>query len=464
MDLKEKMTLERTAMPEQDPVKRSSNFLEVSLGFTKELASKEACRCLNCKVPACRTGCPVGINIPAFISAIENNNLEQAADIIYESNLLPSITGRVCAQENQCESKCVRKAKSSSVSIGSLERYVADWAREHGYTPKAKLAEPNGKKAAIVGSGPAGLTCAAELARKGYDVTIFEALHTAGGVLMYGIPEFRLPKEIVTKEINQLKALGVKIVCNAVIGQTYTIDDLMNKDGFSTVFIASGAGLPVFQNLKGEGAKGVYSSNEYLTRANLMKANRGGVTPLLTADSVAVIGGGNTAMDSVRTAKRMGAKNAYILYRRGEEEMPARKEEVRHAKEEGVIFHFLSAPTEILSDENGRVCGIRCQKMELGEPDASGRRSPIPIPNSDFELECGLVIEAIGTGSNPLLTRATPELKLNRKGYIETDENGMSSIPGVFAGGDIVRGAATVILAMGDGKRIAEEMDKFCNA
>ncbi|MGI6525709.1 MAG: NADPH-dependent glutamate synthase [Bdellovibrionota bacterium] len=461
MDMPQKRDLERQKMPEQDAKERAKNFAEVNIGLSPEAALLESSRCFQCKKAGCMAGCPVGINIPQFIAAIKDNNLKKAADTLFEANLLPGITGRVCAQENQCEAMCIRKAKSDSVAIGYLERYVADWAREN-YSPTSHIAPSNGKKAAIVGSGPAGLTCAAELARKGYDVTIFEALHVAGGVLTYGIPQFRLPKEIVKDEIQKLCDLGVKIECNVIIGQTYTIDDLLNKEGFDTIFISSGAGLPIFQNIKGEGLKGVYSSNEYLTRANLMRANRGGKTPILKANRVVVIGGGNTAMDSVRTAKRMGAEKAIILYRRSKEEMPARLEEIKHAEQEGIEFIFLAAPLEILGDDQGRVRGIKCQKMQLGEPDSSGRRSPIPIADTEFEIECEIVIEAIGTGANPLLTRATPDLKLNKRGYIEVDENSMTSINGVFAGGDIVRGAATVILAMGDGKNAAKKMDEYC--
>ena len=461
MDTKEKMAIPRQKMPSQDAKVRATNFDEVNIGLSKDLALQESERCLHCAMPKCRKGCPVGINIPEFISAIKDDDMKKAADIIYEANLLPGITGRVCAQENQCESQCIRGIKSDSVAIGYLERYVADWAREN-YKLKAEIPAKNGYKVAVVGSGPAGLTCAGELARKGYEVTIFEALHVAGGVLMYGIPQFRLPKEIVSEEISKLKELGVKIECNVVIGQTFTVEELLNEEKFDAVFISCGAGLPMFQNIPGENLKGVYSSNEYLTRANLMKANRGGVTPILKANSVVVIGGGNTAMDSVRTARRMGAEHATIVYRRSRDEMPARKEEVLHAEQEGVEFNLLSAPVEILGDEQGRVRGIRCQKMELGEPDVSGRRSPVPIPNSEYEIDCEVVIVAIGTRSNPLLTRATPSLNLNQRGNIITDDNGMTSIEGVFAGGDIVRGAATVILAMGDGKRIAESIDNYC--
>jgi glutamate synthase (NADPH/NADH) small chain len=406
----------------------------------------------------------VGVDIPAFIDAVARNDLRAAADILLRDNVLPGITGRVCPQETQCEKICIRAKKGDSVAVGHLERFVADWAREH----RQDLFEPpppTGKKVAIVGSGPAGLTCAGELAKRGHAVTVFEALHKPGGVLLYGIPEFRLPKAIVAAEVETLKRRGVEIVTNVVIGQTYTIPELMEEEGFDAVFIANGAGLPIFQGVPGENLKGVYSSNEFLTRVNLMAAyqfNQGETdTPVIRVGEVVVVGGGNTAMDSIRTARRLGAGSATLVYRRSREEMPARIEEVKHAEEEGIVFRLLTNPVEILGDRDGWVRAVRCIKMELGEPDDSGRRRPVPVKGSEFEIPCQVFIEAIGTRSNPLLTQTTPGLKVNKWGYIIIDDNHMTSIRGVFAGGDIVRGAATVILAMGDGKVTAESMHKY---
>lgn len=458
----ERLKIARQRMPEQEAGQRSRNFSEVNLGFVSEAAKLEAVRCLRCKNAKCITGCPVGVNIPGFLGALSEGDLAGAAKILFDANVLPGITGRVCPQETQCEAQCVRGGKAEPVGIGYLERFVADWARENmqqnGTRPVL-----SGKRVAIVGSGPAGLTCAGELAKRGHDVTVFEALHTAGGVLKYGIPEFRLPKDIVDTEVDKLRAIGVKIECNVVIGQTFTISELLGREKFDSVFIANGAGLPVFQGIPGENLKGVFSANEYLTRVNLMGAFKGDKadTPVLRSPAVVVVGGGNTAMDGVRTARRMGADPARLIYRRSREEMPARAEEVKHAEEEGVTFEFLVNPVEVLGDEQGWVRGVRCERMELGEPDASGRRRPVAIKGSEFEIPCEVFIEAIGTRSNPLLTQTTPDLKVNKWGYIEVDENAMTSIPGVFAGGDIVRGAATVILAMGDGKRAAAAIDRY---
>lgn len=458
----ERMKIPRQQMPEQDAKARSRNFGEVNCGLAGEAARLEAERCLRCKDAKCISGCPVGVDIPHFLEAVAEGDLNRAADILYEANVLPGITGRVCPQETQCESHCVRAAKSTPAAIGYLERFVADWARENRpdqYVPPAAT----GKRVAVVGGGPAGLTCAGELAKKGHEVTIFEALHKAGGVLVYGIPEFRLPKRIVEIEVDKLRKLGVQIECNVVIGQTYTIGDLLNGEGFDAVFIANGAGLPVFQGVPGENLKGVYSANEYLTRVNLMGAFKfpQNETPVVRSTRVVVVGGGNTAMDSVRTARRLGADPATLVYRRSRAEMPARAEEVKHAEEEGVRFEFLVNPVEILGTEDGWVRAVRCVRMELGEPDASGRRRPVPVTGSEFEIPCEVFIEAIGTRANPLLTQTTPELKVNKWGYIEIDEQHMTSMPGVFAGGDIVRGAATVILAMGDGKDTAACIDRY---
>jgi glutamate synthase (NADPH/NADH) small chain len=450
---KERMQITRIDMPEQDAVRRAANFEEVNLGLTEEQAMREAERCLMCPKAYCVDGCPVNVNILSFIKLLREGDMEGAAASLLGDNALPCVTGRVCPQETQCEQVCLRAKTGRPVAIGYLERYVADWALTHG---GGGLRHPDavGKSVAIIGSGPAGLTAAKELVSRGYDVTIFEAFHSPGGVLVYGIPEFRLPKDIVQAEVDRLVASGVKIEANAIIGKTYTLPEL--RERFDAVFIAVGAGLPIFMNIPGENSKGVYSANEYLTRVNLMGAwNPGSDTPVLHGQRVVVVGGGNVAMDSVRTARRLGAASATILYRRSREELPARAEEVHHAEQEGVIFDYLAAPIEVLADENRWVRGVRCIRMALGEPDASGRRRPQPIPGSEFEIECDLVVMALGTRSNPVLTQTAPDLRLNQWGYIVTDEKGMTSMPGVFAGGDIVRGSATVILAMGDGKRAA---------
>jgi glutamate synthase (NADPH/NADH) small chain len=449
---KERMQIGRVAMPEQAAELRAVNFREVNLGLTEQLAMLEAERCLQCPKPYCIDGCPVRVNIPQFIVRLREGDMAGAAASLLDDNALPCVTGRVCPQETQCEAVCLRGKKGDSVAIGHLERFVADWAQTHPDALAAARPLSTARTVAIVGSGPAGLTAAGELAKLGHDVTVFEAFHAAGGVLIYGIPEFRLPKDIVQAEVDRLKAAGVKIEPNAIIGKTYTLAEL--RERFDAVFIAVGAGLPVFMEVPGENLKGVYSANEYLTRVNLMGAwNEGADTPILHGQRVVVVGGGNVAMDSVRTARRLGAAEARIVYRRGHEELPARAEEVHHAEQEGVQFDYLVAPTEVLGDEQGWVRGVRCVRMELGEPDASGRRRPVPVDGSEFEIACDMVVVAIGTRSNPLLTATSVGLEVNQWGYITTDENGMTSIPGVFAGGDIVRGAATVILAMGDGKR-----------
>jgi glutamate synthase (NADPH/NADH) small chain len=451
---RERMAIERAHMPEQDALRRAANFREVNLGYTQQLAVMEAERCLQCKNPVCIDGCPVRVNIPLFIERLRIGDMAGAAASLLDDNALPCVTGRVCPQEIQCEGVCVRAKKGSPVAIGALERYVADWAMTHPESMAAVISAPIDGKIAIVGSGPAGLTAAGELVKEGHDVTIFEAFHAPGGVLIYGIPEFRLPKDIVQQEVDRLVASGVKIETNAIIGRTYTLREL--RDRFDAVYLAVGAGLPVFMNVPGENFKGVYSANEYLTRVNLMGAwNPESDTPVLKGHRVVVVGGGNVAMDAVRTAKRLGAEEATIVYRRGKAELPARAEEVHHAEQEGIRFDFQVAPLEVLADENRWVTGIRCIRMALGEPDASGRRRPIPIEGSEFLIECEMVVVAIGTKANPLLTASEPDLEINPWGYIVTDAYGMSSVPGVFAGGDIVRGAATVILAMGDGKRSA---------
>ncbi len=462
MKASERMKIQRQSMPERVPEERARHFQEVNLGLPQSAAELESKRCLSCKQRECVKGCPVGVDIPAFIHAIEEGDLGRAADIMYSANVLPGITGRVCPQETQCEEVCVLGKKGNPVAIGYLERFVADWAREHQRTG-VEVAAPTGKRVAVVGSGPAGLTCAGELAKLGHEVTVFEALHRPGGVLVYGIPEFRLPKMIVDQEVKSLEQLGVKLECNVVIGQTYTLGELLVELAFDAVFVGNGAGLPVFQGILGEQLKGVYSANEYLTRVNLMHAYRGfeSDTPVLRGESVVVVGGGNTAMDAIRTARRLGAEPAILVYRRSEKEMPARIEEVHHAKEEGVRFEMLTNPVAILGDQAGWVRGVVCQRMELGEPDASGRRRPVPLEGSEFEVACQVFIEAIGTRANPLLTQATPDLKLNRWGNIVVDEQGMTSLAGVFAGGDIVRGGATVILAMGDGKRAAAGIHRY---
>lgn len=454
------MKIPRHEMPAQDPNVRNKNFLEVALGYSEEDAVSEATRCLNCKNKPCQNGCPVAIDIPAFITEVANRNFEEAYKIITKSSSLPAVCGRVCPQESQCESKCVRGIKSEPVAIGRLERFVADWHNANS-TEKAVAPQSNGHKVAIIGSGPSGLTCAGDLAKMGYDVTVFEALHLAGGVLVYGIPEFRLPKAIVQKEIDTLKDLGVKIETNMVIGKVLSIDELFDM-GYESVFIGSGAGLPRFMNIPGENLKGVYSANEFLTRVNLMKAYKeDSTTPIIHAKKVAVVGGGNVAMDAARSAKRLGADEVYIVYRRSEAELPARAEEVEHAKEEGIIFKLLTNPLEISSDENGFVNGMKCVEMELGEPDASGRRSPIVKENSEFELDLDCVIMSIGTSPNPLIKSTTKGLDTQKWGGIIADETGLTSREGVFAGGDAVTGAATVILAMGAGKTAAKAIDEY---
>ena len=454
--------LNRVPVREQDPKVRATNFDEVCLGYNMEEAMEEASRCINCKNAKCIQGCPVSINIPAFVKAVKEGKITEAADIIAESSALPAICGRVCPQETQFEGKCIRGIKGDPISIGKLERFVADYSREHGYVPK-KPETTNGKKVAIIGSGPAGLTCAGDLAKLGYEVTIFEALHEPGGVLTYGIPEFRLPKdEVVQKEIDNVRKLGVKIECNVVIGKSVTIDQLMEEEGFEAVFIGSGAGLPKFMGIPGENAVGVFSANEFLTRNNLMKAFRDDYdTPIFRGTKVAVVGGGNVAMDAARTALRLGA-TTYIVYRRSEAELPARVEEVHHAKEEGIIFHLLTNPTEILEDEKGWVKGMKCVRMELGEPDASGRRRPVVIPDSEFTLDVDTVIMALGTSPNPLISSTTEGLEINKwKCIVAEEANGQTSKNGVFAGGDAVTGAATVILAMEAGKAGAKGIHEY---
>ncbi|MDD3180814.1 MAG: NADPH-dependent glutamate synthase [Opitutaceae bacterium] len=461
---KERLAIQRQLMPEQDALERAHNFAEVNLGFPEQLALLEAQRCIQCKDPKCVNGCPVRVNIPRFIKFVAEGNLQEAARSLLGDNALPGVTGRVCPQETQCEAECIRGLKGKPVAIGYLERYVADWAFQNANGLKQAPAAPTGKKVAVVGAGPAGLTAAGELAKQGHSVTIYEALHQPGGVLVYGIPEFRLPKKIVDLEVQRLQEAGVEIECNVVIGRTYTLNELRAK--FDAIFIGNGAGLPVFMNVPGENFKGVYSANEYLTRVNLMAAYDfpQADTPVLIGKRVAVLGGGNVAMDSARTAKRLGADASMIIYRRTRKEMPARAEEVHHAEQEGIQFEFLVAPVEVLGNDKKWVTGLKCIRMQLGEPDASGRRSPVPIPGSEFVLDCDIVVVAIGTRANPLLTATCPELKLNKRGNIEADENGMTSLPGVFAGGDIVRGAATVILAMGDGKRAAQSIGDYLKA
>ena len=453
------MSLVKNPMPSQDPNVRNKNFQEVALGYTEEQALDEAQRCLNCKAKPCMTGCPVMVHIPEFIAEVAKGNFEEAYQIISHTSALPAVCGRVCPQENQCEKYCVRGKKGEPVGIGRLERFVADWHNANCHTAPEKPAS-NGHRVAIVGSGPAGLTCAGDLARKGYEVTVFEALHLAGGVLVYGIPEFRLPKSIVQKEVDGLKALGVTIATDTVVGRTITVDELMEKQGFEAVFIGSGAGLPMFMNIPGVNYKGVFSANEFLTRINLMKAYKPeSDTPIVHPKKVAVVGGGNVAMDAARCAKRLGAE-VYIVYRRGMEELPARKEEVEHAEEEGIIFKTLNNPVEILADENDNVNKIRCIQMELGEPDASGRRRPVEIPGSEFDLDVDCVIMALGTSPNPLIKDTTKGLEINKKGGIVVNEDGLTSKENVYAGGDAVTGAATVILAMGAGKTAAKAIDE----
>ena len=451
----------KVPVSEQDPKVRATNFEEVCLGYNKEEAMEEASRCLNCKNAQCIKGCPVSIQIPDFIAAVKEGDIEKAYEVISESSALPAVCGRVCPQESQCEGKCIRGIKGEAVSIGKLERFVADWARENNIKPQGTT-EKNGHKVAVIGSGPAGLTCAGDLAKLGYDVTIFEALHEAGGVLVYGIPEFRLPKsKVVAAEVENVKSLGVKIETNVIIGRSVTIDELIEKEGFEAVFIGSGAGLPRFMGIPGEQAKGVFSANEFLTRNNLMKAFKEGYdTPIARGKKVVVVGGGNVAMDAARTALRLGAE-VHIVYRRSEAELPARVEEVHHAKEEGVIFDLLQNPTEILVDEEGCVKGIRIIKMELGEPDESGRRSPVEIPGSEYEIEADTVIMSLGTSPNPLISSTTKGLDVNRRGCIICEDDGATSKEAVYAGGDAVTGAATVILAMGAGKAAAKGIHEY---
>ena len=454
------MTLTKTPMPEQDPKVRARNFKEVTLGYTAEMAIAEAGRCLKCKNPKCVEGCPVNVRIPEFIAKVEAGDFKAAYEIITSTNALPALSGRVCPQETQCEARCVRGIKGEPVAIGRLERFVADWYRENVNAMPEKVAS-NGIQVAVVGSGPAGMTAASDLAKLGYEVTMFEALHTAGGVLVYGIPEFRLPKAIVANEITKLEAQGVKVMTNMVIGRVLTIDELFDM-GFKAVFVGSGAGLPMFMNIPGESLKGVMSANEYLTRTNLMKAyDENYDTPIIKSKNVAVVGGGNVAMDAARCAMRLGAENVYVVYRRGEAEMPARLEEQHHAKEEGIEFKTLCNPIEIIGDADGRACGMKCIRMELGEPDASGRRRPIEIAGSEFILDVDTVVMSLGTSPNPLIRSTTPGLDTNRKGCLIVDENEMTTREGVFAGGDAVTGAATVILAMGAGKKGAAAIDAF---
>ena len=455
------MKMQKNPMPEQDPLVRNKNFDEVALGYTAEMAIDEAKRCLNCKNSLCRTGCPVSVRIPEFIAKVAEGDFDAAYDIITSTNSLPAVCGRVCPQEKQCESKCVRGIKGESVGIGRLERFVADYHMAKEDKPAVTVPESNGHKIAVIGSGPAGLTCAGDLRKMGYDVTIFEAFHKAGGVLVYGIPQFRLPKEIVAAEIENLKAMGVVIENNVIIGKSLTVDELF-EDGYEAVFIGSGAGLPQFLHIPGENLLGVYSANEFLTRVNLMKAYRDDYdTPIKKFNRVAIVGGGNVAMDAARVAKRLGAEHVYITYRRGKDELPARKEEVEHAEPEEIEFMLLNNPVSIKGDENGHVVGIELQKMELGEPDEKGRRKPVPVEGSNWVLDCDAVVIAIGTSPNPLIRSTTKNLNTTKKGGIEADENGQTSREGVFAGGDAVTGAATVILAMGAGKTGAKSIDKY---
>lgn len=454
------MDPKKTPMPVQDPNVRRSNFEEVAMGYSEEDAIYEAQRCLHCKHQPCVSGCPVNIHIPDFIEKVKDGDFEGAYQVISLTSSLPAVCGRVCPQENQCEKHCVRGIKHEAVGIGRLERFVADYHREHTQEKPLKP-QSNGHKVAIVGAGPSGLTCAGDLAKKGYEVTIFEALHEAGGVLMYGIPEFRLPKDIVRKEIENLKALGVNIVTNFVVGRSDTIDALMEEDGFEAVFVGSGAGLPRFMNLEGENLKGVFSANEFLTRINLMKAYKeDSNTPIYHPKKCVVVGGGNVAMDAARCARRLGAE-VHIVYRRSMEELPARKEEVEHAQEEGIIFDLLNNPVKVIGDDQGWVSHVECIKMELGEPDASGRRRPIPVEGSEFQIEADCMIMAIGTSPNPLIRSTTPGLEVNRRGCLVVDENEMTTKDGVYAGGDAVTGAATVISAMGAGKKAASSIDEY---
>lgn len=456
---RERMAIVRQTMPTRDADVRVKSFDEVNLGFPEHVARLEAQRCLYCRRPTCIDGCPVQVDIPGFLGRLEVGDLAGAAASLLCDNALPSVTGRVCPQESQCEATCVLGRRGLPVAIGHLERFVADWARDHAGLPSAPRA-PTGRRVAIVGAGPGGLTAAGELARRGHDVTIYEALHAPGGVLTYGIPEFRLPSRIVDDEVARLEALGVRIECNVIVGRTYGLDEL--RASFDAVFLAVGAGLPVFLGVPGEGLKGVYSANEYLTRINLMRAHAfpDADTPVLHGERVVVVGAGNVAFDAVRTARRLGAGRATIAYRRGREEMPARAEEIAHAEEEGVDFELLVAPIAVEGDEDRNVTGLRCVSMALGEPDASGRRRPVPVDGSERVIPCDTVVVAVGTRANPVLTAACPDLALNEWGYVATDDDGMTNLPGVYAGGDIVRGSATVILAMGDGKRIAAAIDE----
>jgi len=459
-DKKEK--IDRVKMPEQDPDVRRRNFEEVPLGLTEEMAMTEAKRCLQCKKPACVDGCPVSVLIPEFIHCIAEGDFSGAIAKLWERNALPAVCGRVCPQEIQCEGVCILAKKGDPVAIGNLERFAADHERAHGTGQLPPKQPSTGKKVAVVGSGPSGLTVAGDLIVKGHDVTIFEAFHKAGGVLVYGIPEFRLPKAIVAQEVNFLERLGVTVECNAVVGRTVSLDELF-EEGYDAIYVGVGAGLPRFMNIPGENLIGILSANEYLTRANLMKAYKFPEvdTPIPLGKNVVVLGAGNVAMDSARTAMRLGAEKVRIVYRRSRDEMPARAAEIHHAEEEGIEFFLLTNPTRYIGSDKGRLTGMECLKMELGEPDASGRRRPVPIEGSEFELDCDLCIVAVGSGANPLLTSSTPDMQLNKWGYIETDEHGETSIPMVFAGGDIVRGGATVILAMGDGKEAAEAIDRY---
>ena len=455
------MSLKKCPMPEQDPSIRRRNFEEVALGYTADIAIEEAQRCLNCKNAPCMTGCPVMVRIPEFIGKIKTGNFEEAYAIIKDTNTFPAVCGRACPQESQCESKCVRAAKGESVAIGRLERFVAD-NHMKDFNVVAEMPKKNGHRVAVIGSGPSGLSCAGDLAAKGYDVTVFEALHEPGGVLMYGIPEFRLPKKIVKQEIEELKAKGVTVMTNMVIGKVLSIDDIFSM-GFEAIFIGSGAGLPHFMNIPGEEYPGVFAANEFLTRINLMKAYKDDYdTPIADVKNVAVVGGGNVAMDAARSAMRLGADHVYIIYRRSEEEMPARLEEIHHAKEEGIEFLLLNNPVEILKGDNGKVCGIKCVRMELGEPDASGRRSPKAVEGSEYVVDVDTVIMAIGNTPNPLITSTTESIKTNRKGCLVVDENTLQTTKdGVYAGGDAVTGAATIILAMGAGKKAAKSIDEY---
>lgn len=457
--------LKKVPVREQEPKVRATNFKEVCLGYNEEEAREEASRCLKCKNPKCVGGCPVSINIPGFIKEVQEGNYEEAAKVIAKSSALPAVCGRVCPQESQCEGQCIRGIKGESISIGKLERFVADWSREHGIVPEAPKTT-NGKKVAVIGSGPSGLTCAGDLAKLGYEVTIFEALHEPGGVLTYGIPEFRLPKEgVVQPEIENVKKLGVKIETNVIIGKSVTIDQLFEEEGFQAVFIGSGAGLPMFMGIPGENANGVFSANEYLTRSNLMKAFRDDYdTPIAAGKKVAVVGGGNVAMDAARTALRLGAE-VHIVYRRSEAELPARAEEVHHAKEEGIIFDLLTNPVEILVDDKGWVNGMKCVRMELGEPDASGRRRPVPIEGSEFVIDVDTVIMSLGTSPNPLISSTTKGLEINKRRCIIAEEStGKTSKEGVYAGGDAVTGAATVILAMEAGRAGAKGIHEYLSS